>query len=70
MKLNHNKPTRLSFKKSANTKIATIFRFPELYANKSINKSIHVVDLNIGRYDMIIGRELIRSLGLTAMGSE
>ena len=49
------------------TKIATSFRFPELHANKSINKSIHVVDLNIDRYDMIIGRELIRSLGLTAM---
>ena len=53
--------------KNANTKIATNFRFPELHANKSINKSIHVVDLNIERYDMIVGRELIRSLGWTAM---
>ena len=53
--------------KSANTKIAKNFRFTQLYANKSINKSIHVVDLNIDRYDMIIGHELIRSLGLTAM---
>ena len=53
--------------KIANTKIATSFRFLELHSNKSINKSIHVVDINIDRYDMIIGRELIRSCGLTAM---
>ena len=39
----------------------------KLVANNSINKSIHVVDLNINRYDMIVVRELIRSLGLTAM---
>ena len=44
---------------TTNTKIATIFSFPELHANKLINKSLHVVDLNIDRYDMIIGRDLI-----------
>ena len=48
--------------KSANTKTATSFSFPELHANKLINQSLHVVDLNIDRYDMIIGRDLIRSL--------
>ena len=44
---------------TTNTKIATSFRFPELHANKLINQSLHVVDLNIDRYDMIIGRDLI-----------
>ena len=44
---------------TTNTKIATIFSFPELHANKIINQSLHVVDLNIDRYDMIIGSDLI-----------
>ena len=52
---------------NTNTKTATSFSFPELYANKLINQSIHVVDINIDRYDMIIGRTLIRSFDLTAM---
>ena len=42
-----------------NTKTATSFSFPELYANKMINQSLHVVDLNINRYDIIIDRDLI-----------
>ena len=37
--------------KSANTKTETSFRFPELHDNKLINQSLHVVDLNINRYD-------------------
>ena len=49
---------------TTNTKIATSVSFPELHANKLINQSLHVVDLNIDRYDMIIGRDLIRSLGI------
>ena len=49
---------------TTNTKIATSFSFPELHANKLINQSIHVVHLNINRYDMIIGRDLIRYLGI------
>ena len=60
-------PSQPDYSKKCQPKIATSLRFPELHANKSINKSIHVVDLNIERYDMIVGRELIRSLGLTAM---
>ena len=50
--------------KSANTKTATSFSFPELHANKLINQSLHIVDLNIDRYDMIIGRDLIICLGI------
>ena len=53
---------------TTNTKIATSFSFPELHANKLINKSLHVVDLNIDHYDMIIGRHLIRSLGIDIHG--
>ena len=37
--------------KSANTKTATSFRFPELHANKLINQSLHAADLNIDHYD-------------------
>ena len=50
--------------KSTNTKTATSFSFPELHANTLINQSLHVVDLNIDRYDMSIGHDLIRSLGI------
>ena len=53
---------------TTNTKIATSFSFPELHANKLINQSLHVVDINIDRYDMIIGRDLIRSLGIDIHG--
>ena len=37
---------------TTNTKTATSFSFRELHANKLINQSLHVVDLNIDRYDM------------------
>ena len=53
---------------TTNTKKATIFSFPELYADKLITQSLHVVYLNIDRYDMIIGRDLIRSLGIDIQG--
>ena len=52
------------------TKIATSFSFPELHANKIINQSLHVVDLNIDRYDIIIGRDLIKSLGIDIHGGD
>ena len=52
------------------TKTATSFSFPELHANKLINQSLHIVDLNIDRYDMIIGRALIRSLGIDIHGAD
>ena len=55
---------------TTNTKIATSFSFPELHANKLINQSLHVVDLNIDRYDMIIGRDLIRSFGIDIHGGD
>ena len=35
-----------------------------------MNQSLHVVDLNINRYDMIIGRDLIRSLGIEIHGGD
>ena len=44
--------------------------FSELHANKLINQSLHVVDLNINNYNMIIGRELIRSLGFDSNGTD
>ena len=47
-----------------NTKIATSLSFPDLHANKLINQSLQVVDLNIDCYDIIIVRDLIRSLGI------
>ena len=55
---------------ATNTKIATSFSFPELHDNKLINQSLHVIDLNIDRYDMIIGRYLIRSLGVDIHGAD
>ena len=51
-------------------KTATSFSFPELHANKIINQSLHVVDLNIDRYDMIIGCDLSISLGIEIHGSD
>ena len=56
--------------KSANTKTATSFSFPELHANKLIHQSLHVVDLNIDRYNKIIGSGLIRSLGNDIHGAD
>ena len=53
---------------TTNTKIETSFSFPELHDNKVINQSLHVVYLNIDLYDMIIGRDLIRSLGIDIHG--
>ena len=48
--------------------LATSSRFPELHANKLINQSLHIVKLNINLYDMIIGCDLIRSLGIDIHG--
>ena len=69
MTLNHTYVNQ-TIAKSANTKTATNCRFPELHANKLINQSLHVVDLNIDRYDMIIGRDLIRSLVIDIHGTD
>ena len=55
---------------TTNTKTSTRFSFPELHANKLINQSLHVVHLNIDRYDMIIGRDLIKSLGIDIHGGD
>jgi hypothetical protein len=46
------------------------FSLPELHANRTIKKSFHIVDLKLNRYDMIIGRDLITSLGLDVKGSD
>ena len=56
--------------KSTSTKTTTSFSFPELHANKLINQSLHVVDINIDRYDVIIDRDLIRSLGIDIDGAD
>ena len=55
---------------TTNTKTATSFIFPELHNNKIINQSLHVVDFKINRYDMIIGPDLIRSLGIDIHGAD
>ena len=55
---------------TTNTKTATSFSFPELHANKLINQSLHVVGRNIDRYDMIIGRDIIWSLGVDIHGAD
>ena len=51
-------------------KTATSFSLPELHANKLLNQSLHVVYLNLDRYDMIICRDLIRSLGIDIHGAD
>ena len=51
-------------------KIATSFSFPELHASKLIDKLLHVVNLNIECFDMIIGRDLIRFLGIDIHGAD
>ena len=48
----------------------TVFTFPELHANKVLNKSLHVVDKGLIRYDMIIGRDIISELGIDVKGSD
>ena len=55
---------------TTNTETATSFSFPELHDNKLINQSLHVGDINIDRYDKIIGRELIISLGFDSHGTD
>ena len=54
---------------TGNTKAATIFSFSELHSNILINQSLHVVELNIGRYYMIIGCHLIRYLCIDIHGA-
>ena len=52
------------------TKITTSLSFPELHTNKLINQALHVVEFNIHRYYMIIGRDLIRSIGIDIHGAD
>jgi hypothetical protein len=46
------------------------FRLLELNNNRNIEKSFHVVDIDLKNYDMIIGRDLITSLQLDIKGSD
>jgi hypothetical protein len=46
------------------------FSLTELQANRKIQKSFHVVDINLRNYEMIIGRDLITSLQLDVKGSD
>ena len=41
-----------------------------MHADKLINQSLRIVDLNIDRYDMIIDRDLIRLLGIEIHGAD
>ncbi len=45
------------------TVVRSYFSMPELHDNKIIEWDFHVVD-NMGAYDMIIGRDLMRALGI------
>ena len=63
-------PSQPDYSKKFQKKIATNFSFPELHANKLINQSLYIVDLNINRYDMIFGRDLIRYLGIDIHGAD
>ena len=55
---------------TTNKRTATSVSLPELHANKLINQSLHVVNLNIDRYDIIIGCDLISSLGIDIHGAD
>jgi hypothetical protein len=46
------------------------FRLLELNNNRNVEKSFHVVDIDLKNYDMIIGRDLIASLQLDIKGSD
>ena len=46
------------------------FSLTELESNRKIEKSFHVVDIDIKNYDMIIGRDLMTSLQLDVKGSD
>jgi predicted aspartyl protease len=46
------------------------FSLAELHANRKIEKSFHVVDMDLKNYDMIIGRDLITSIQLDIKGSD
>ena len=55
---------------TTNTKTATSFSLLELHANKLINQPLYVVNLNIARYDTIIGRDLIIYLRINIHGAD
>jgi hypothetical protein len=46
------------------------FSLPELQSARKIEKSFHVVDIELKNYDMIIGRDLITSLQIDVTGSD
>ena len=46
------------------------FSLTELQASRKIEKSFHVVDIDLKNYEMIIGRDLITSLQLDIKGSD
>jgi hypothetical protein len=46
------------------------FSLPELQSARKVEKSFHVLDIELKNYDMIIGRELITSLQLDVKGSD
>jgi hypothetical protein len=46
------------------------FRLFELNANRNIEKSFHVVDIDLKNHDVIVGRDLITSLQLDIKGGD
>ena len=46
------------------------FTFPEMNSSRKIRKSFHAVDMENAHYDMIIGRDLMTSIGLNVRGSD
>ena len=46
------------------------FSLPELHTTRKIQKSFHVVEMELANYDMIIGRDLMTAIGLDVRGSD
>ena len=49
---------------TTNLKVKMHFALPELRATKIVTWNCHVDDFVKGRYDMILGRDLLAALGL------
>jgi hypothetical protein len=54
---------------STTDRAKSMFRLPELHMNKTITSKLHITDTGLGRYDMVIGRDLMIELGLDTLGS-
>jgi hypothetical protein len=56
-------------KMSTHGKIQVTFTLPELSPSASVDTTVHVHDGHLSRYDMIIGRDLLKDLGIDVLFS-